>query len=71
MTLNEFMKENHEIKLSLIIELLEQDSGAYTIFINDKFYTFVYDRNECITDCNAIRKGLIRKNANEHIRPFI
>jgi hypothetical protein len=49
MTLNEFMKKNPEIKLSLIIELLEKDSGAYTIFINDKFYTFVYDRNEGIT----------------------
>lgn len=49
MTLNEFMKENPEIKLSLIIELLEQDSGAYTVFIDNKFYTFVYDRNEGIT----------------------
>ena len=50
MTLNEFMKKNPEIKLSLIIELLEQDSGAYTIFIDNKFYTFVYDRNEGITE---------------------
>ena len=49
MTLNEFMKKNPEIKLNLIIELLEQDSGAYTIFIGDKFYVFVYDRNEGIT----------------------
>ena len=49
MTLNEFMKENPEIKLSLITELLEQDSGAYTVFIGDRFYTFVYDRNEGIT----------------------
>lgn len=49
MTLNEFMKKNPEIKLSLIIELLEQDSGTYTIFIDNKFYTFVYDRNEGIT----------------------
>jgi hypothetical protein len=43
------MKKNPEIKLSLIIELLEQDSGAYTIFISNKLYTFVYDRNEGIT----------------------
>ncbi len=49
MTLNEFMKENPEIELDLITELLEQDSGAYTVFIGEKFYVFVYDRNEGIT----------------------
>jgi hypothetical protein len=43
------MKKNPEIELDLITELLEQDSGAYTIFIGDKFYTFVYDRNDGIT----------------------